>query len=243
LRPKFKEVLRVKETIMRDRPGPECFICCKQVKRIEWLSFWDSWGACLPSTTTLGPEKRVRWGAWGVNGPVLQRVRLNGHMFFNDYKLCCAGLGSAHVHKHTHTHTHTYAQTHTETPGDGPHPSTSPSHWVIFTQALSPLIGADEGLIGSFFYNTQYLSNGKLREAAWVELMRGFAQIKDLVWACFTEWEKRKVEDIFCVLHIFHLCAGIWKEEGVAKGTQWLLKRWALVRIKGSVLYCLGPIV
>lgn len=140
----------------------------------------------------------------------------------------------------THTRTHTYVPTHRETPVDGPRPSTSPSHWVIFTQALSPLIGADEGLIGSFFYNTQYLSNGKLREAAWVELMRGFAQIKDLVWACFTEWEKRKVEDIFCVLHIFHLCAGIWKEEGVAKGTQWLLKRWALVRIKGSVLYCLG---
>lgn len=142
-----------------------------------------------------------------------------------------------------HTCTQTRAHTHRETHVDSPHPSTSPSHWVIFTQALSPLIGADEGLIGSFFYNTQYLSNGKPREAAWVELMRGFAQIKDLVWACFTEWEKRKVEDIFCILHIFHLCAGIWKEEGVAKGAQWLLKCWALVRIKGSVLYCLGPIV
>lgn len=43
---------------MRDRPGPKCFICCKQVEGIECLSFWDSWGACLPSTTTLGPEKK-----------------------------------------------------------------------------------------------------------------------------------------------------------------------------------------
>lgn len=58
--PEFKEVLRADETIMRDRPGPECFIRCKQVERTEWLPFWDSWGTCLPSTTTLGPEKRDR---------------------------------------------------------------------------------------------------------------------------------------------------------------------------------------
>lgn len=119
LRPKFKEVLRVKETIMRDRLGPECFICCKQVKGIEWLFFWDFWGACLPSTTTLGPEKRVRWGAWRVNGPVLQWVTLNGHKFFNDYKLLCRPS------------THTYTNTHSST--CRLHPSTSPAHWVIFT--------------------------------------------------------------------------------------------------------------
>lgn len=47
----------------------------------------------------------------------------------------------SHIHVRGHTHTHVA----------GAHPSTSPSHRVIFTQALSPLIGADEGLIGSFF--------------------------------------------------------------------------------------------
>lgn len=144
--PKFKEVLRVEETIIRDRPAPECFICCKQVERSEWLSFWDSWGACLPSTTTLGPEKRVCSRAWAVNGSVLQRVTLNGHKFFNYYKLCCASNRAAHMCTNTHTPTQTKTM-HI----DRPHPSTAPSHWVIFTQALSPLIGADEGLIGSFF--------------------------------------------------------------------------------------------
>lgn len=172
---------------MRDRPGPECFICCKQVERIEWLSFWDSWGACLPSTTTLGPKKGVRWGAWRVNGPVLQRVRLNGHKFFNYYKLCRAGKGRTHVHKHKHEHTHTPRHTQTGVHIDRPHPYTAPSHWVIFTQALSPLIGADEGLIGSFFTTPSTYWGGKLREAAWAELMRGFAQIKALKLACFTE--------------------------------------------------------
>ena len=107
----------------------------------------------------------------------------------------------------THTVTHTHTHTHTGAHVDGPNPSTSPSHRVIFTQALSPLIGADEGLIGSFFYNTQYLSDGKPREAAWVELMRGFAQIKDLVQARFTEWEKKESWGYpLCPRHLSLMC-------------------------------------
>lgn len=192
----------MEETIIRDRPAPECFICCKQVERSEWLSFWDSWGACLPSTTTLGPEKRVCSRAWAVNGPVQQRVTLNGHKFFNYYKLCCASNRAAHMCTNTHTPPHIKTKR-----IDRPHPSTAPSHWVIFTQALSPLIGADEGLIGSFFYDTHYLSNGKLREAAWAELMRGFRQIKALKSACFTEQgERESWEYLLCLPHLSLMC-------------------------------------
>lgn len=86
-----------------------------------------------------------------MNGPVLHRVKLNGHKSFSAYKLCCSSLGSIHVHKHKHRQPLTHPCEGTHTHVAGAHPSTSPSHRVIFTQALSPLIGADEGLIGSFF--------------------------------------------------------------------------------------------
>lgn len=131
----------VKKTILRDRLEPECFTCRKQVEGIEWFSFWDSWGACLPSTTTLGPEKRVRRGAWWVNRP----VPLNGHKFFMIKNHVVPAPGVA---PHTCTQTPTDSPTHTQTALT---PCSSPSHWVIFTRALSPLIGADEWLIGSFF--------------------------------------------------------------------------------------------
>ena len=191
---------------MRDRPGPECFICCKQVKRIEWLSFWDSWGACLPSTTTLGPEKR---GPPRSRGGDEWTCAAAGQTEWPQVLPMVANSvvpgGTPHMYTNTNTHSHTH--THTGAHVDGPNPSTSPSHRVIFTQALSPLIGADEGLIGSFFYSTQYLSDGKPREAAWVELMRGFAQIKDLVRARFTEWEKKESWGYpLCPRHLSLMC-------------------------------------
>lgn len=142
LRPKFKEVLRVKEKIMRDLPKPKCFTCNKQVERIEWLSFWDSWGACLPSTTTLSPEKRVCWGARRVNGPVPRWVTLNGHKLLQRLKNHVVPAQCPHMCTNTHL---LYRCT------QSPHLCSPPSHWVIFTQVLSTLIGADECLIGSFF--------------------------------------------------------------------------------------------
>lgn len=131
---------------------------------------------------------------------------LNGHKFFNYYKLCCASTG-LHICAQTHTHTHTFAhknQAHRPALTLPPLP-----HWVIFTQALSPLIGADEGLIGSFFflYNTHYLSNGKLREATWAELMRDFRQIKALKLACSTEQgERESWEYLLSPVHLSLMC-------------------------------------
>lgn len=117
-----------------------------------------------------------------------------------------------YVHKHTHT------QAHKNQALDRPYPSTAPSHWVIFTQALSPLIGADEGLIGSFFYNTHYLSNGKLREATWAELMRSFRQIKASKLAHFTEQgERESWEYLLCPLHLSLMCRYL-KRRGSGKG-------------------------
>lgn len=97
---------------MRDWLGFKCFICCKQVEGTEKLSFWDSWGACLPSTTTLGPEKRVHQGAWRMNGPVQQRVKLNG---YNSSMITNYVVPAQAPHMCINTSTHLRVDTHRNT--------------------------------------------------------------------------------------------------------------------------------
>lgn len=138
-----------KRTIMRDRPGP-WVLYTLHTGRGDWMAFWDSWGACLPSTTTLGPEKRGsaeepgEWMDLCCSGSVWMATSSS---IITNYVVPTCTQTQAHSHKHTHTRKKkkgTWRQTALTH-------LAPPSHRVIFTQALSPLIGADEGLIGSFF--------------------------------------------------------------------------------------------
>lgn len=77
----LRKYWELKETIMRDRPCPRVLYALHTGRGgLNGSLSGTPGGPVFPAQQHLALRKRARWGACGVNGPVLQRVTLNGQL-------------------------------------------------------------------------------------------------------------------------------------------------------------------
>lgn len=93
----LRKYWELKETIMRDRPCPRVLYVLHTGRGgLNGSLSGTPGGPVFPAQQHLALRKRARWGACGVNGPVLQRVTLNGQLL--QTMLClCAHTKATHV--------------------------------------------------------------------------------------------------------------------------------------------------